>query len=163
MIVAPTMAKVLVKASGWNSFPSCPVKANTGIKARMMIAIEKKTGRPTSLVESRTVSHTFGRSFGSTCRFSRKRKAFSVTTIPASTKTPIAIAMPERDIRFELIPITFMNKNDSRTASGKGMVTIRIERKWARKIMWASVTRISSSIRARFRVDVARLMSWVRS
>ena len=28
-------------------FPSCPVSANTGTKARMMIAIAKKIGRPT--------------------------------------------------------------------------------------------------------------------
>ena len=76
--------------------PSCPVSEKTGMKARMMIAIEKKTGRPTSLVESLTVSHMFLRSLGSTFRFSKKRKAFSVTTIPASTNTPMAIAIPPR-------------------------------------------------------------------
>ena len=46
MTVAASTAKVLVKASGWNSLPSCPVSANTGTKASRMMAIEKKTGRP---------------------------------------------------------------------------------------------------------------------
>ena len=75
------------------------------MNARMMIAIEKKIGRPTSRVDSSTVRQTSGRSVGSTLRCSMKRKAFSVTTMPASTSTPIAIAIPESDIRFELIPM----------------------------------------------------------
>ena len=37
---------VFVHASGWNNLPSCPVSANTGTNARMMIAIAKKIGRP---------------------------------------------------------------------------------------------------------------------
>ena len=57
-IVAPTIAKVLVKASGWKSLPSWPVSANTGTKARMMMAIEKKIGRPTRRVASSTVAAT---------------------------------------------------------------------------------------------------------
>src|SRR5213593_2223788 len=65
-IVAPTMENVLVKASGWKSLPSCPVSAKTGMNARMMIAIEKKIGRPTSRVASSTVSVTRLRSRGST-------------------------------------------------------------------------------------------------
>ena len=52
------MAKVLVKARGWKSLPSCPVSANTGMNARMMMVIEKKIGRPTRCVASRTVSST---------------------------------------------------------------------------------------------------------
>jgi hypothetical protein len=33
-----------------------------------------------------------------------KRKAFSVTTMAASTSTPMAMAIPARDIRLALIP-----------------------------------------------------------
>ena len=44
--VAPATAKVLVKASGWKSLPSWPVRAKTGIKARMIMAMEKKIGPP---------------------------------------------------------------------------------------------------------------------
>ena len=102
--VAPTIEKVLVKASGWKSLPSWPVSANTGMKARMMMAIEKKIGRPTRWVASRTVSSTRRRFRGLTPRCSRKRNAFSVTTMAASTSTPIAMAIPASDMRFELIP-----------------------------------------------------------
>ena len=70
----------------------------------MMIAIEKKMGRPTSRVASTTVSATRRRSRGFTLRCSIKRKAFSVTTIAASTSTPMAIAMPARDMMLEVSP-----------------------------------------------------------
>ena len=43
----PTMAKLLVNASGWNIFPSGPLSANTGRNERSMISTEKKIGRPT--------------------------------------------------------------------------------------------------------------------
>ena len=45
--VADAMANVLVKASGLNIRPSCASSRNTGRKDRMMIASEKKIGRPT--------------------------------------------------------------------------------------------------------------------
>ena len=148
-IVAPTMENVLVKASGWKSLPSCPVSAKTGMNARMMIAIEKKIGRPTSRVASSTVSVTRLRSRGSTPRFSMNRKAFSVTTIAASTSTPMAMAIPASDMMFELMSRYRMNRNAVRTASGSGMVTISTERKCSRKIMLTIVTTIVSSMRAR--------------
>ena len=56
-----------------------------------MIAIEKNTGRPTSRVDSRTVSRTPERSRGSTPRCSTNRKAFSVTTIPASAYVGVSV------------------------------------------------------------------------
>ena len=58
MTVAASTANVFVNASGWNSLPSWPVSAKTGMNASRMIAIEKNTGRPTSRVDSRTVCHT---------------------------------------------------------------------------------------------------------
>ena len=69
-----------------------------------MIAIEKNTGRPTNRVESRTVSQIRWRSLASTPRCSTNRNAFSVTTMPASTSTPIAMAMPARLMMLEEIP-----------------------------------------------------------
>ena len=148
-IVAPTMENVLVKASGWNSLPSCPASAKTGMKARMMIAIEKKIGRPTRRVASRTVSVTRLRSRGSTPRFSMNRKAFSVTTMAASTSTPMAMAMPASDMMLELMSRYRMKRNAVRTASGRGMVTMSTDRKCSRKTMLTSVTTIVSSINAR--------------
>ena len=69
-----------------------------------MIAIEKNTGRPTSRVDSRTVFQTSGDRVGSTLRCSTNRKAFSVTTMPASTSTPIAMAMPARLMMLDEMP-----------------------------------------------------------
>ena len=43
----PIMAKLLVKASGWNSLPSRPREQNTGMNDSSMISTEKKIGRPT--------------------------------------------------------------------------------------------------------------------
>src|SRR5258706_3521046 len=92
--------KGLGKNERVESFPSCPVSANTGTNARMIIAIEKNVGRPTSFVARKTVSKTRPRLLVSTP--SRCLKAFSVTTIPASTSTPIAMAIPASDITFEV-------------------------------------------------------------
>ena len=60
-IVEPTIAKVLVKASGWNILPSIPVSANTGMKARMMMTIAKKIGRPTSFAALSVISQMWSR------------------------------------------------------------------------------------------------------
>ena len=56
MIVDPTIANVFVNAKGWNSFPSIPVNAKTGTKARIMIVIAKKIGRPTSRAAPSVIS-----------------------------------------------------------------------------------------------------------
>jgi len=66
-------------------------EAKTGMKASTMMAIEKKIGRPTRRVASSTVAATAARSRGFTPRFSMKRNAFSVTTMAASTSTPMAM------------------------------------------------------------------------
>ena len=46
---APAMAKVLVKASGENSRPSCASSVNTGRNETVMISSEKNSAGPTSL------------------------------------------------------------------------------------------------------------------
>ena len=54
----PTIAKDLVNASGWLSFPSCPPNAKTGRNEISMIRTLKKIGPPTSL--ARRDDHIFG-------------------------------------------------------------------------------------------------------
>ncbi len=44
----PSMAKVLVKAKGEKSFPACPLKEKTGIKATTIMRMAKKMAEPTS-------------------------------------------------------------------------------------------------------------------
>ena len=51
-------ANVLVKASGWNIFPSIPPSAKTGRNDSSMIATEKTIGRPTARQAGRTTSRT---------------------------------------------------------------------------------------------------------
>jgi hypothetical protein len=162
-MVAPAMAKVLVKASGWKSLPSWPVRAKTGMKANTMMAIEKKMGRPTRRVASSTVAATARRSRGFTPRCSMKRNAFSVTTIAASTSTPIAMAIPASDMMLEVIPRYRMKRKAINTASGMGIVTIRTDRKWSRKRRFTSVTTTASSMSDRLRVATARSIKAERS
>lgn len=66
-----------------------------------MIASEKKIGRPTRRVASSTVSATGRRLRVFTPRFSMNR---NVTTMPASTSTPMAIAIPASDMMLEVMP-----------------------------------------------------------
>ena len=68
------------------------------------MAIEKKIGRPTMREASSTVASTRARSRGFTPRCSIRRKQFSVTTMAASTRTPMAMAMPASDMMLELMP-----------------------------------------------------------
>ena len=52
---------------------------------------------------------------------------FSVSTIAASTSTPMAIAMPLSDMIFDVIPNCFIRMNEMRIETGSGNVTMRIE------------------------------------
>ena len=56
-----------------------------------------------------------------------------------------------------------MNRNEVSTASGIGIVTIRIDRRCSRKMAFTSVTTIASSISARLSVCTARSISAERS
>ena len=56
MMADPPKTKVLVNASGRNSFPSCPSSRNTGRKETTMIATAKKMGRPTCFAETMEIS-----------------------------------------------------------------------------------------------------------
>ena len=94
---------------------------------------------------------------------SQCRMTFSVITIPASTSTPMAIAMPVRDMMFEGIPNRRIRMNETRIEAGRGRVTIRMLRKCQRKKTCMSVTRMISSISASFRVAIAREIRSLRS
>jgi hypothetical protein len=59
IMAEPIMEKVLVKASGWNSLPSCPSSMKTGTKESTMMAREKKIARPTCLALVMITSRRF--------------------------------------------------------------------------------------------------------
>ena len=88
---------------------------------------------------------------------------FSVITMAASTSTPMAMAMPLSDMMFEVIPNCFIRMNEIRIETGSGNVTIRMMRKWKRKMMCASVTRMISSVSACFSVSIVRSINSLRS
>jgi hypothetical protein len=59
-----------------------------------------------------------------------KRNAFSVTTMPASTSTPMAIAMPARLMMFDEMPgVVLPQERQQIRVSGCGRRTIRIDRR----------------------------------
>ena len=139
------------------------------------MAIAKKIGRPTCVAASSvTWRRSAGVSEGSASAdppaafflasaSSQWRMTFSVITIPASTSTPMAMAMPESDMMFEEMPNRSISTNETRMLSGSGMVTMRMLRKWNRKTMCANVTSTISSISACFRVSIVRAMRSLRS
>jgi hypothetical protein len=49
---APSMANILVNASGENNFPSCHSSANIGRKESIIISIANISGQATSFVDS---------------------------------------------------------------------------------------------------------------
>ena len=102
-IATPSMAKLLVKASGWNVLPSWPVRANTGMNEIRMIITEKKIGRPTVRQAGMTISRVSPVTLRSPKCAVRWCVAFSTITIAWSTRMPIEMAMPESDMMFEAI------------------------------------------------------------
>ncbi len=70
----------------------------------------------------------------------------------ASTSTPIANAMPPRDMMFEVTPSQYMGMNDTTTAIGKARIAMSADRKWNRKTMITRLTMTASSRRSRCRV-----------
>ena len=72
----------------------------------------------------------------------------------ASTNTPMAIAMPVRDMILLVMPNCFIMKNEIKIEIGKGRVTMRMLRKCQRKMIWARVTKMISSKSACFSVSM---------
>jgi len=132
----------------------------------MMTSIEKNIGRPTWVAASSVCLNTSGgvrRRFSSSSARSQWRMTFSVMTMPASTSTPMEMAMPVSDMMCDGMPNRSMRMNEIRMEAGSGSVTIRMLRKWNRNRMCASVTRMISSVSACFRVSMARPMRSLRS
>ena len=97
---AAAMAKVLVKASGLNSRPSCASSVKIGRNETVMISRQKNSAGPTSLAASIRISLR-GLSGGAR---SRCLWAFSIMTMAASIIAPMAMAMPPRLMMFDAKP-----------------------------------------------------------
>ena len=113
-IAAAAIAKVLVKASGLNSRPSCASMVKIGRNDTVMISRLKNSAGPTSLAASISTSMR-GLSGGAR---SRCLCAFSIMTMAASIMAPMAMAMPPRLMMLEPIPSAFMAANAIRMPTG---------------------------------------------
>ena len=138
-IAAPS-AKVLVKASGRNNFPSAPSSANTGKKLTMVVSTAATTAEPTSAEPSYTVVNKSSLSPW----VSNLRTMFSDITIPTSTMVPMAIAMPESATMLASTPNNFITIKVINTAMGKSPDTTREARRLNKSTMTTMmVVRIS--------------------
>ena len=165
-IAVPTMARLLVNARGIKSFPSIPLRAKTGINERIMITTEKNMGGPTTFEDSRTISLISSLTpilVLDPCLRVRFLKAFSIITMPASIKSPRAMAIPERDIMLEVMWRGYMNINDIRMARGRVTTITRALGKCMRKIPTIIRVIMASSSRVSYNVRMALCIKGVLS
>ena len=123
-IKAAISAKVFVKARGWNSFPSCACIAKTGRKLTIVVEIEVTTAALTSVVASYITFISFFPLIPLFSGISRCLRIFSTSTMPISTITPIAIAIPDKATMFASTPLNLIRMNVIRTPIGSSPATI---------------------------------------
>ena len=151
---AAAIEKVLVKASGLNSRPSCASSVKIGRNDTVMISRLKNSAGPTSRAASIRIST---RGLARARARSRCLWAFSIMTIAASTMAPIAIAMPPRLMMLEPSPSSFMAPNAISTPTGSIRIATSALRTCSRKTMQTSATMMLSSNSVCFSVSIARV------
>ena len=75
----------------------------------------------------------------------------------------MAMAIPDKLMRFDVNPNCRIKMNEMRTLTGSGNVTIRMLRKWNRKMMCTRTTKKISSVSAVLSVSMVLSMSSLRS
>ena len=88
--------------------------------------------------------------------------AFSIMTMAASTMAPMAMAMPPRLIRLELMPMARMPMKAARMPTGSMTMATRAERVEQEDDAHRATIRLSS-VSVRFRVSMARMDQFERS
>ena len=156
---AAAIEKVLVKASGLNSRPSCDSSVKIGMNETVMISRLKNSAGPTSEAASiRTATRDRPGSARSRCLW-----AFSIMTMAASIMAPIAIAMPPRLMMLAPRPSSFMAPNAIRMPTGSITIATSALRKCSRKTMQTSATTTLSSSSVCLSVSIAALIRLERS
>ena len=153
----PVSAKMTVSAIGRNIFPSTPCSARIGRCTIVMIATPKTTGRRTSSVARRTTSRA--RCFGSA--WARWRTQFSITITALSTIRPKSIA--PRLIRLPAMPKASIRLPAKSIDSGIARATIRLARRFPRRISRTATTSTPPSARLCATVPIVFSMSTLRS
>ena len=88
---------------------------------------------------------------------------FSVTMIPKSTITPIAIAMPARLMMFAPTPVAAITRNVNSRPSGRLTATARLARACRRNATTTTTVVTTASTRVSVSVAVVSRISGVRS
>ena len=144
------------------SRPSCASRVSTGRKETAITRRAKKLAGATSLTAS-TMTASWSTSVPDRWRSSSFLCVCSTTTIAASTSSPIAIAIPPRDMMFAVIPSMRKGMKDTSTAIGiviKGTIALgTCQRK--RSTMKTTVRTTSTSVQ--LTLSTARRMRTERS
>ncbi len=120
-IAEMSITAVLVYASGRNSRPAWPGRVKTGKNAMAMMSREKKIAGVTSFAAA--ASSLCRSALGGAC--SSFLCDASIITISASAVAPIAMAIPPRLMRVEMVEgmsSRYMGMNESATAIGSEMM-----------------------------------------
>ena len=149
----------MVQARGPNNLPSEACIAKTGRKLTMVVATAVSTAVATSLVASYMTSSIRLPRTPLFLSSSRCRIMFSVNTIPTSTMTPMAMAIPDRATILASIEKNFIRMKVISTPMGRRLeirkealrfITSTITTRMLIKISWdradssvPSVSRIS--------------------
>ena len=118
--------------NGENRYFAVPCSRNTGTKTMQMHRVDRNVGTATSLPLRSTIDWRSG-SFMATCR-----SMFSMTTVPLSTRMPIANAKPPSVMVFSVWPVTSMNSTAVMIDSGIAARMIRDRRMLPRNRMMTS-------------------------
>ena len=142
-----SITALLVNASGIKSLPSCPCNKNTGAKLSKIISVAKKTGFATCLhaemitLKALILSRTRLPSLDAAARC---RCAFSIKTIPLSTITPMATAIPIRLMMLLVILNKRISRKLPRIAVGIIAIITRLERTARRNTAVTMITMMIS-------------------
>src|SRR5699024_1474095 len=114
MIIAATIAKVLVKASGLKSLPSAATMVKIGRKLTMVVVMAVTMAWDTSddALKTTSSSDSPGPERSICCSI------FSQSTMPISTITPMAIAIPVSETMLASTEASFIAMNVISTATG---------------------------------------------
>ncbi len=120
--------------NGENRYFAVPCSRNTGTKTMQMHRVDRNVGTATSAAPI-TIDWRSG-SFMATCR-----SMFSITTVPLSTRMPIANAKPPRVMVFSVWPVTSMNSTAVMIDSGIAARMIKDRRMLPRNRMITSAVK----------------------
>src|SRR5579884_4102004 len=150
----------MVNAMGTNRRWAMPLRNTTGKNTAMVVAVEARTGRPTSSVASRTARRTV---VPGTARW---RVMFSRTTMASSTRRPMARVSPPRVKTLRVCPVKYRRRRAADTERGiptpmmTRLHTLRRNTRTTRKVRRAprTASRAREAMAARMYWDWSKAM-----